>query len=170
MGFVGGVPLSEEPGYFAEQEVVEGVQRKKQADAMPGDEETGSYEDEAHSGDVGVSGAAMESVVLEFGEHGVLADAIETSGRDQDDESDEGADGYEAVEQLYDLQEYAKATRPEDVLLPIEQRANSFDEVELGMPETAIREECKRCLRCDLEWLQVREMPEQPQPDRIATY
>jgi NADPH-dependent glutamate synthase beta subunit-like oxidoreductase len=78
--------------------------------------------------------------------------------------------GYEAVEQIYDLQEYANATRPEEVLLPVEQRANSFDEVELGMPETVIREECKRCLRCDLEWLQVRELAEQPQPDRVAAY
>jgi NADH-quinone oxidoreductase subunit F len=76
--------------------------------------------------------------------------------------------GYEAVEQLYDLEEYANAKRPEEVLLPIKQRANSFDEVELCMPETAIRKECKRCLRCDLEWLQVRELPEEPQPDRIA--
>jgi NADH-quinone oxidoreductase subunit F len=78
--------------------------------------------------------------------------------------------GYEAVEQLYDLQEYAHATRPEEVLVPVEQRANSFEEVELGIPETAIRKECKRCLRCDLEWLQVRELPEQPQPDRVAAY
>jgi NADH-quinone oxidoreductase subunit F len=78
--------------------------------------------------------------------------------------------GYEAVEQLYDLQEYANARRPEEVLLPVEQRANSFEEVELGMPETTIREECKRCLRCDLEWLQVRDLPEQPQPDRVAAY
>jgi len=78
--------------------------------------------------------------------------------------------GYEAVEQVYDLEEYANAKRPEEVWLPVEQRTNSFDEVELCIPGDAIREECKRCLRCDLEWLQVRELPEDPQPDRVAAH
>jgi hypothetical protein len=56
------------------------------------------------------------------------------------------------------------------VTLPIAERQNSFDEVECGLPEKAIREECKRCLRCDLEWLEVRELPQEPQPDREAAY
>jgi hypothetical protein len=25
-------------------------------------------------------------------------------------------------------------------------------------------------LRCDLEWLQVRDLPEEPQPDRVAAH
>jgi hypothetical protein len=29
-----------------------------------------------------------------------------------------------------------------------------FCEVEMGLNEGVIQEECKRCLRCDLEWLQ----------------
>ena len=78
--------------------------------------------------------------------------------------------GYEAVEQLYDLDEYAEAKRPETIALPVEQRKGSFEEVELGLPEMAIREECKRCLRCDLEWLQVRALPEEPVPDRKARF
>jgi heterodisulfide reductase subunit A-like polyferredoxin len=78
--------------------------------------------------------------------------------------------GYEAVEQLYDLDEYAEAKRPEMMAMPVEQRKGSFEEVELGLPEMAIREECKRCLRCDLEWLQVRALPEEPMPDRKARF
>jgi NADPH-dependent glutamate synthase beta subunit-like oxidoreductase len=78
--------------------------------------------------------------------------------------------GYEAVEQLYDLEEYADAKRPDMVTLPVEQRKDSFDEVELGLPEKAVREECKRCLRCDLEWLQVRDLPLEAVPDRQAAF
>jgi hypothetical protein len=38
--------------------------------------------------------------------------------------------------------------------LPVAQRRGSFREVALGLEEGAAREECKRCLRCDLEWLE----------------
>jgi hypothetical protein len=31
-------------------------------------------------------------------------------------------------------------------------RQGSFREVELSAPEKEIRAECRRCLRCDLEW------------------
>jgi NADPH-dependent glutamate synthase beta subunit-like oxidoreductase len=78
--------------------------------------------------------------------------------------------GYEAIKQVYDLEEYADAERPEMVTLPIEQRKDSFDEVELGLPEQVVREECKRCLRCDLEWLEVRDLPLEPVPDREAAF
>jgi hypothetical protein len=78
--------------------------------------------------------------------------------------------GYEAIEQLFDLEEYAEAKRPQMATLPVEQRENSFEEVELGLPELVIREECKRCLRCDLEWLEVRDLPEEPMPDRKARF
>jgi hypothetical protein len=37
--------------------------------------------------------------------------------------------------------------------LPVEVRLRSIAEVELGLNENTAREECKRCLRCDLEWL-----------------
>jgi len=54
-------------------------------------------------------------------------------------------------------------------MLPAAQR-RSFDEVELTLPEETIREECKRCLRCDLEWLDMRKLPPTPQPDRTASF
>jgi NADPH-dependent glutamate synthase beta subunit-like oxidoreductase len=76
--------------------------------------------------------------------------------------------GYEAVEQLFDLEQYADAERPETIEISVAARNGSFAEVEKTMPETAIREECKRCLRCDLEWLETRDMPFEPKPDRPA--
>ena len=37
--------------------------------------------------------------------------------------------------------------------LGLDQREGNFREVELGLDETAAQAEAKRCLRCDLEWL-----------------
>ncbi|MBC8446249.1 MAG: FAD-dependent oxidoreductase, partial [Chloroflexi bacterium] len=62
--------------------------------------------------------------------------------------------GYEVIEQQFDLEQYAEATRPQTREIPIEERRGNFDEVELLFDEETIREECKRCLRCDLEWLE----------------
>ena len=41
--------------------------------------------------------------------------------------------------------------RPEMPAIPVEQRAESFKEVELGFGQAAAIIEAKRCLRCDLE-------------------
>jgi NADH-quinone oxidoreductase subunit F len=62
---------------------------------------------------------------------------------------------YEVVELSYNLDDYAEAQRPEIPLLSVDQRRGNFDEIELVMDEFAAREECKRCQRCDLEWLQL---------------
>lgn len=61
---------------------------------------------------------------------------------------------YEVIELSYNMDEYAEARRPEIPLLSVDQRRDNFDEIELVMDEFAAREECKRCQRCDLEWLQ----------------
>jgi NADH-quinone oxidoreductase subunit F len=60
------------------------------------------------------------------------------------------------IPQLYDLDDYADARRPRPVMLSPEERhrRQRFDEVEMVLDERTIREECKRCLRCDLEWLE----------------
>jgi hypothetical protein len=57
------------------------------------------------------------------------------------------------VPQIFLVEEYAEARRPVMPELPVEERLRSLAEVELGLDEAAAREECKRCLRCDLEWL-----------------
>ncbi|NLE74427.1 MAG: FAD-dependent oxidoreductase [Actinobacteria bacterium] len=72
--------------------------------------------------------------------------------------------GYEVVDQPFDLDDYADARRPEMPELPVDRRRGSFCEVELGMDESVIREECKRCLRCDLEWLETTKKALEPVP------
>jgi NADPH-dependent glutamate synthase beta subunit-like oxidoreductase len=57
--------------------------------------------------------------------------------------------------QMFDLQAYVDARRPQVPRLPVEQRERNMREVETGLSEKAACEEAKRCLRCDLEWLEV---------------
>ncbi len=63
--------------------------------------------------------------------------------------------GRHDVPQLYNVEDYANARRPVSrVLSPAERLARKdFAEVEMELDERTIQEECKRCLRCDLEWL-----------------
>jgi NADH-quinone oxidoreductase subunit F len=61
------------------------------------------------------------------------------------------------IVQLFDLADYAEARRPAPLKLMPEQRkarGERFDERESLWDEHTIQEECKRCLRCDLEWLE----------------
>ncbi len=61
------------------------------------------------------------------------------------------------IPQLFDLDDYADARRPHAVMLSPEARhtrTGRFDEVEMLLDEHTVQEECKRCLRCDLEWLE----------------
>ncbi len=57
----------------------------------------------------------------------------------------------------WNMEDYGDAKRIEPVLLDARERRESFREVELPHKAKAIREECKRCLRCDLEWRESRE-------------
>jgi NADH-quinone oxidoreductase subunit F len=59
------------------------------------------------------------------------------------------------VPQLFSFEEYAEAHRPAPKQLSPEERLTrqDFSEVEMTFDEWAAREECKRCQRCDLEWL-----------------
>ncbi|NLE76197.1 MAG: FAD-dependent oxidoreductase, partial [Chloroflexi bacterium] len=58
----------------------------------------------------------------------------------------------------WNMDDYADAQRVHHTMIPVEARRGSFHEVELTLEEKAIREECRRCLRCDLEWLETREV------------
>ena len=71
------------------------------------------------------------------------------------------------VAQLYNLDDYANATRPHVPELPYQKRVGTFSEVELGFDERTVREEAKRCLRCDLEWLDYMKLP-QPSVGLVA--
>jgi NADH-quinone oxidoreductase subunit F len=76
--------------------------------------------------------------------------------------------GHELVEQRFDLEQYAEATRPPVPMLPIAQRQGNFYEVEQGWDERMVQEECKRCLRCDLEWMVEMQLPQESQPERLV--
>jgi len=71
------------------------------------------------------------------------------------------------VVQLVNLDDYANATRPHVPELPLANRVGTFKEVELGFDERTVREEAKRCLRCDLEWLDYMKLP-QPTAGLVA--
>lgn len=58
------------------------------------------------------------------------------------------------VPQLYSLEDYAEAKSPMVRRLSEQKSIRCFEEVEAGFDEHIAREECKRCLRCDLEWVQ----------------
>jgi formate dehydrogenase major subunit len=76
--------------------------------------------------------------------------------------------GYEVVDQPFNLEDYADARPPHMPELEIAEREGSFREVELGLDEQAVREECKRCLRCDLEWLEELGLAFAPVAERVS--
>ena len=60
------------------------------------------------------------------------------------------------IPQLFNLDDYADARRPASKELSPEERlaSRSFVEVEMEFDERTAQEEARRCLRCDLEWLE----------------
>ena len=59
----------------------------------------------------------------------------------------------------HNLDDFAAARRPAIRKLDLASREGNFNEVELGLCEAAAQAEAKRCLRCDLEWLDRLGMP-----------
>jgi NADH-quinone oxidoreductase subunit F len=56
----------------------------------------------------------------------------------------------------WNMEEHSETPRLHATLAPVAARAGSFAEVELPASESEIRRECRRCLRCDLEWGQLK--------------
>jgi NADH-quinone oxidoreductase subunit F len=59
------------------------------------------------------------------------------------------------IPQLFAPEDYVDTRRPRPRMVSPEERRclPGFVEIELGHDEATIQEECKRCLRCDLDWL-----------------
>jgi len=74
---------------------------------------------------------------------------------------------YHFPEQQFDLEAYASARRPALPELPVTERRACYAEVEQTLDRHTVEEECKRCLRCDLEWLQMRGQAAAPAPELI---
>jgi len=69
----------------------------------------------------------------------------------------------------WNMEEHSETPRLLTALSPVAERAGSFAEVELPAQEAQIRAECRRCLRCDLEWgQQRRQTPTMSTPDARA--
>ena len=77
--------------------------------------------------------------------------------------------GYEFVEQTFDAAQAIAAVRPQTWEIPVTERRGNFDEVELLFDEATIQAECMRCLRCDLEWLDVLGLAHAPVPDHLLS-
>jgi NADH-quinone oxidoreductase subunit F len=58
---------------------------------------------------------------------------------------------YDNLPNVYNMEAYATAARVKMPVQAPEVRRSSWQEVELGLEETACREECNRCLRCDID-------------------
>ncbi len=52
----------------------------------------------------------------------------------------------------WNMEAHSETPRLKPAAIPVEVRAGSFREVDLPAEEAAVRTECRRCLRCDLEW------------------
>ncbi len=59
------------------------------------------------------------------------------------------------VAQYFNVEDYAHTHRARPRALPADWRSwSGFTEIEMGFDEIMAQEEAKRCLRCDLEWLE----------------
>jgi len=80
-----------------------------------------------------------------------VAQAVDDYLQEGEQASKESWLAYDEVPLAYNMEDYAEAKRAEMPVQEPEMRRSNWREVELGLPEAACREECKRCLRCDLE-------------------
>jgi NADH-quinone oxidoreductase subunit F len=59
------------------------------------------------------------------------------------------------IRQTINILDYAEARRPRPNYIPLEwRRLGGFAEVEHGLDESTAQEEARRCLRCDMEWME----------------
>jgi NADH-quinone oxidoreductase subunit F len=59
------------------------------------------------------------------------------------------------IRQTINILDYAEARRPKPNYIPLEwRRLGGFAEVEHGLDESTAQEEARRCLRCDMEWME----------------
>jgi len=94
------------------------------------------------------------TVVEAVGQGNKVAVAVDAYLKGEKVERPKYVTDYREIPQLFNLESYAQAKRPVIRELNVEERIRKFDEVEASFDEVAAREECKRCLRCDLEWLE----------------
>jgi len=68
----------------------------------------------------------------------------------------------------WNMEAHADTPRLRMALAPVAARTGSFAEVELPAREDEIRNECRRCLRCDLEWGQLKQRERETETHAVA--
>ncbi len=77
--------------------------------------------------------------------------AIDEYLQDGNPSSTDGLLTYDSLPVSWDMEQYAVAGRAEMPTQEPSVRRHNWSEIELGFGESACREECRRCLRCDLD-------------------
>jgi NADH-quinone oxidoreductase subunit F len=91
------------------------------------------------------------TVIEAVAQGNAVAQAVDSYLTEGEPASKENWLAYDEVPLTYNMEDYAEAKRIEMPVQEAVARRGNWREVELGLSEATCREECKRCLRCDLE-------------------
>jgi NADPH-dependent glutamate synthase beta subunit-like oxidoreductase len=100
------------------------------------------------AGDVVLGPATVVEAVAQGNEVAMMVDEFLQKGEGA---SKEDWLAYDNLPNVYNMEAYATATRIKMPVQASESRKHTWQEVELGFEEAACREECNRCLRCDID-------------------
>ena len=105
------------------------------------------------------------TVIEAVAQGNAVAQAVDSYLRGGEPESKDEWLAYHEMPLTWNVDDYAEATRPEMPVQAPNVRRHNWQQVELGFSEATCLQECRRCLRCDLEegeLLSVRELVEAP--------
>ncbi|MHB1355154.1 MAG: FAD-dependent oxidoreductase [Anaerolineae bacterium] len=100
------------------------------------------------AGDVVLGPATVIEAVAQGNQSAMMVDEFLQKGEEA---SKESWLAYDDLPNVYNMDAYATATRSKMPVQAPDVRRNTWHEVELGFAEDACREECNRCLRCDID-------------------
>jgi len=107
------------------------------------------------------------TVIEAVAQGNAVAQAVDSYLRGGEPESKDEWLAYHEMPLTWNVDDYAEATRPEMPVQAPNVRRHNWQQVELGFSEATCLQECRRCLRCDLEegeLLSMRELAEAPSP------
>ncbi len=105
------------------------------------------------------------TVIEAVAQGNAVAQAVDSYLRRGEPESKDEWLAYHEMPLTWNMDDYAEATRPEMPVQAPNVRRHNWQQVELGFSEATCLQECRRCLRCDLEegeLLSMRELVEAP--------
>jgi len=105
------------------------------------------------------------TVIEAVAQGNAVAQAVDSYLRGGEPESKDEWLAYHEMPLTWNVDDYAEATRPEMPVQAPNVRRHNWQQVELGFSEATCLQECRRCLRCDLEegeLLSMRELVEAP--------